>query len=57
QYFLKKIGFDISPTQKENRALLKRVMVKAGFYPLSYEWWLFNGMKKADARSKYSIIE
>ncbi len=57
QYFLKKIGFDISPTQKENRALLKRVMVKAGFYPLSYEWWHFNGMKKADARSKYSIIE
>lgn len=57
QYFLKKVGFDISPEQKENRDLLKRVMLKAGFYPLSYEWWHFNGMKKDDARSTYSIIE
>ncbi|MCU7827916.1 MAG: M15 family metallopeptidase [Candidatus Thiodiazotropha sp. (ex Myrtea sp. 'scaly one' KF741663)] len=57
QYFLKKVGFDISPKQKENRALLKRAMLKAGFYPLSYEWWHFNGMKKEDARSSYSIIE
>ncbi|MCU7797671.1 MAG: M15 family metallopeptidase [Candidatus Thiodiazotropha sp. (ex Myrtea spinifera)] len=57
QYFLKKVGFDISPKQKENRALLKRAMLKAGFYPLSYEWWHFKGMKKEDARSSYSIIE
>ncbi len=56
-YFLKKVGFDISQEQKENRALLKRIMLKAEFYPLSYEWWHFNGMKKDDARSKYSIIE
>lgn len=57
QYFLKKIGVDISPEKKEKRALLKRVMLKAGFYPLSYEWWHFNGMKKDDARRTYSIIE
>jgi D-alanyl-D-alanine dipeptidase len=57
QYFLKKVGFDISTEQKESRALLKRVMSKAGFYPLSYEWWHFNGMKKEDARSTYSIID
>jgi len=57
QYFLKKIGFGISAEQQQNRDLLKRVMLKAGFYPLSHEWWHFNGMKKADARRTYSIIE
>ncbi len=57
QYFLKKAGFDISSTQQQNRDLLKRVMLKAGFHSLSHEWWHFNGMEKSDARSTYSIIE
>lgn len=60
QYFLKKIGFEVSVEQQKNRDLLKHVMLKAGFYPLSHEaieWWHFNGMKKKDARSTYSIIE
>ena len=56
-YFLKKMGFGISTEQQHNRDLLKRVMLKAGFYPLAHEWWHFNGMKKADARNTYSIIE
>jgi zinc D-Ala-D-Ala dipeptidase len=57
QYFLKKVGFKLSSQQQENQNLLKQVMLKAGFYPLSHEWWHFNGMKKADARRTYSIIE
>lgn len=57
QYFLKKVGFGLSIEQQRNRELLRRVMLKAGFYPLSHEWWHFNGMKKSDARSMYSIIE
>ena len=57
QYFLKKVGIEISTLQKQNRDLLKEVMTKAGFYPLSHEWWHFNGMRKSDARSTYSIIE
>ena len=57
QYFLKKMGVEISQEQKRNRELLKRVMLNAGFYPLSFEWWHFNGMKKADARNTYPIIE
>lgn len=57
QYFLKKLGFGISTEQQKNRDLLKYVMLKAGFSPLSHEWWHFNGMKKTDARSMYSIIE
>ncbi|MES9969033.1 MAG: M15 family metallopeptidase [Candidatus Thiodiazotropha sp.] len=57
QYFLKKVGMDISATQQQNRDLLRQVMMKAGFYPLSHESWHFNGMRKEDARSTYSIIE
>jgi zinc D-Ala-D-Ala dipeptidase len=56
-YFLKKMGFGISDEQQKNRDLLKRVMLNAGFHSLSHEWWHFNGMKKVDARSTYSIIE
>ena len=49
--------FDLSEAQKHNRKLLSNVMKKAGFIPLSYEWWHFNGMTKDDARKKYLIIE
>ena len=49
--------FDLSKKQKQNRKLLADVMQKAGFIPLSYEWWHFNGMPKDEARKKYQIIE
>jgi len=49
--------FDLSEPQKQNRSLLSNVMKKAGFLPLSYEWWHFNGMPKKEARKKYKIIE
>ena len=49
--------FDLSESQKQNRKLLSNVMKKAGFFPLSYEWWHFNGMQKEEARKKYQIIE
>ncbi len=52
---LKMVG--LSEPQKQNRALLSKVMKKAGFFPLSYEWWHFNGMRKDEARKKYRIIE
>jgi D-alanyl-D-alanine dipeptidase len=48
---------DLSDTQKHNRELLAKVMTRAGFAPLSYEWWHFNGIPKSEARRKYSIIE
>jgi D-alanyl-D-alanine dipeptidase len=56
-YFLRKMGFGISAEQQQNRDLLKRVMLNAGFHPLTHEWWHFNGMNKEDARNAYSIIE
>lgn len=46
-----------SKKAQKNRALLAKVMEKAGFYPLSFEWWHFNGMQKSVARKKYRIIE
>jgi D-alanyl-D-alanine dipeptidase len=49
--------FDLSESQKQNRKLLANVMKEAGFTPLSYEWWHFNGMPKEEARKKYQIIE
>ena len=49
--------FDLSEAQKKNRKLLSTIMKKAGFFPLSYEWWHFNGLPKDLARKKYKIIE
>ena len=55
--YAKQKMFDLSESQKQNRKLLSNIMKKAGFIPLSYEWWHFNGMPKDEARKKYKIIE
>ena len=57
QFAKMKIGFKLNKKQAENRKLLADTMKKAGFYPLSYEWWHFNGMPKNQVRQKYNIIE
>jgi D-alanyl-D-alanine dipeptidase len=49
--------FDLSERQKKNRKLLSKIMKKAGFIPISFEWWHFNGIPKDQARKKYQIIE
>jgi len=49
--------FGLSNTQKQNRKLLATVMKAAGFFPLSYEWWHYNGMPKDEARKRFKIIE
>ncbi len=56
-YFTKKLGKKLTSKQRKNRKLLSNVMQKAGFYPLSFEWWHFNGIKKEQARKRYNIIE
>ena len=56
-YAKKKLGFNTTKTQKENRKLLADSMIKAGFKPLSYEWWHFNGMPKSEARERFKIVE
>lgn len=57
QFVKMKIGFKLNKRQAENRKLLSDTMKKAGFFPLSYEWWHFNGLLKQQARKKYKIIE
>jgi zinc D-Ala-D-Ala dipeptidase len=57
QYAKMKLGASLSERQKNNRQLLKEVMVSAGFHPLSFEWWHFEGMEKVKARQLYKIIE
>jgi zinc D-Ala-D-Ala dipeptidase len=53
----KQIGASLSAHQRKNRRLLATVMKQAGFIPLSFEWWHFNGMAKSKARRHYRIIE
>jgi len=57
QFVKMKVGFKLNKEQTENRKLLTDTMKKAGFIPLSFEWWHFNGMHKDVARKKYQIIE
>ncbi len=56
-YAKKKLGFNLSDKQRQNRKRLADAMIGAGFIPLSFEWWHFNGMRKNDARRRYKIIE
>ncbi len=51
------LGFKLTAEQKRNRRLLADTMKKAGFLPLSHEWWHFNGLPKAEARRRFAIIE
>ncbi|MEJ2156410.1 MAG: M15 family metallopeptidase [Desulfobacteraceae bacterium] len=53
----KKLGIKLTDRQKKNRRLLADTMVAAGFIPLSFEWWHFNGLPKPEARKRYRIIE
>ena len=57
QFAKMKMGIKLSDKQKDNRALLNAVMSQAGFLPLSFEWWHFNGLAKELARTKYQLIE
>ncbi len=51
-----KILGGVSEKAKMNRKLLKDVMLEAGFFPLSFEWWHFNGFKKSFIRANYKMI-
>lgn len=52
-----KLGFELTEEQIFNRRILSETMKKAGFLPLSHEWWHFNGVPKDEARKKFVIIE
>ena len=43
--------------QVENRRLLRRIMIEAGFLSILGEWWHFNAVPLYEARAKYQLIE
>ncbi|SEF58812.1 M15 family metallopeptidase [Parabacteroides chinchillae] len=47
----------INQQEYNNRRLLRRVMTKAGFRIISYEWWHFNACSRTDARRLYPVID
>ena len=47
----------INQQEYNNRRLLRRLMVKAGFRAIPYEWWHFNVCSRAEARRLYPVIE
>jgi D-alanyl-D-alanine dipeptidase len=46
----------ITNQERENRALLRRVMTKGGFKPLRTEWWHFNYCSRKVAKKRYKVI-
>ena len=47
----------ISPQARKNRELLRNVMQQAGFKVLRTEWWHFNFITRAQAKSSYKVIK
>ncbi len=47
----------LTQEQVANRQLLREVMTKAGFTPITSEWWHFNAMSRAEADKRYGIVE
>ena len=43
--------------QIANRQLLREVMIKAGFSPITTEWWHFNAFSRREADRRYGIVE
>lgn len=47
----------LTQKQVDNRRLLRRVMVEAGFQTIRGEWWHFNAVSRNVARREYKVIE
>jgi len=54
-HFLK--SGELSQEALDNRKLLRNVMQRAHFYPITSEWWHFNYCNKEFAASKYQLIK
>ena len=48
---------ELSQQQVTNRKLLRYVMKKAGFMPITTEWWHFNSCYRKEAKENYRLIE
>ncbi len=47
----------LSKESLTNRLILRKVMIKAGFTPITSEWWHFNSTNKTTAAIKYELID
>jgi len=47
----------LTPSQIENRLILRNAMLDAGWYTINIEWWHFNAFPKIFIRSNYKFIE
>lgn len=47
----------ITPQERDNRLLLRKVMRAAGFKPLRTEWWHFNLRTREEARRRYRLLD
>ncbi len=47
----------ITAEERENRQLLRRVMVAAGWRPLRTEWWHFDLTTRSNARRYYCLLD
>ena len=47
----------LSAEAYSNRILLRKTMQKAGFFPITSEWWHFNACTKAYAAENFKLIE
>lgn len=47
----------LTPNQVANRLILRTVMMKAGFLPITSEWWHFNAMSRVQAEQTYRIVQ
>lgn len=47
----------ITPEAKNNRALLRTVMIAGGWKPLKSEWWHFNLCTRSQARARYKRLD
>ena len=47
----------ISEEAMENRRLLRKIMLQAGFMTIRTEWWHFNYTTRADAKANYKVVK
>ncbi len=47
----------LTQRQVDNRLVLRNVMVKAGFMPITSEWWHFNSTSRGNAEKLYRIVQ
>lgn len=48
---------ELSPTQLENRLLLRTLLEDQGFTVLQHEWWHFNALPKDQVHGKHPALE